>query len=313
MGTRINLSIPEANSEAIFKLLFNRAQVIEKRMSSQYQDSEVSQINRQAGLGFVRVSADTFLVIKTALEIAQRSNGAFNPALGPMIQLWDIGGDNARVPAPKEIEALLGLIDYKQVSLNEPSLSVKLEKSGMRLDLGAIAKGYAADELIKIAKEAGVKRAIFDLGGNIFVFGSKTGTQAWRIGIQRPDQDRGSLMGILEARDLTLVTSGNYERYFEQDGKRYHHILDSKTGAPSQSDVDQVSIISNRSSMYCDALSTTCFVLGREKGLKFMQQFPDYQAVFVGKDRKLVATGNFDRALLIDLESDFTWAPQQSN
>jgi thiamine biosynthesis lipoprotein len=156
----------------------------------------------------------------------------------------------------------------------------------MRLDLGAIAKGYAADEIEQILLNHKVKAAVIDLGGNIFVFGSKKDKSPWRVGIQNPESERGEYLGIVTGGQMTVVTSGVYERYFIENGKRYHHILSTQTGFPVDNGLLSVSIVS-KSSIDADALSTSLFILGIEKGMEFLKRFPDTYAIFIDKDKKV--------------------------
>jgi thiamine biosynthesis lipoprotein len=159
----------------------------------------------------------------------------------------------------------------------------------MGLDLGAIAKGYAADEAARIIREARIPRGIVDLGGNIFALGSKAGNRPWRVGIQNPLGPRGSYVGILEIRDKTLVTSGVYERYFEADGERYHHILSTRDGYPVRNGLLSVTIIARRS-IDADSLSTGVFAMGYEPGKALVESLPDTEALFIFEDLRIRAT-----------------------
>ncbi len=300
LGTNITLTLYGTDTDSVFTKIFDRISQIEETMSLQRGDSVLSAIKKAAGLEPVKVHSDVFQVIKSAVDMASRSNGAFDPAIGPLVAAWDITG-NPRVPAQSEIEALLGLVNWKDIVLNEEASTVFLKRKGMAIDLGAIAKGYAADEAARIAREAGIKSALLDLGGNLFVIGAKPGRDNWRIGIQNPDGQRGLSLGLVPERDATAVTSGGYERFFEQDGKRYHHILSPFTGYPSDSGLLQVSIISKKESMYCDGLSTACFVLGLEKGMALVESMPGYEAIMVSNDHKVyLSTGLKDIFTLTD-------------
>jgi len=182
--------------------------------------------------------------------------------------------------------AAKALVDWRQIVLDTTTRTVFLKKPGMALDLGAIAKGYAADEIEKILLNHKVKAAVIDLGGNVFVFGSKKDKSSWRIGIQNPESERGEYLGIVSGGQMTVVTSGVYERYFIENGKRYHHIMSTQTGFPVDNDLISVSIVS-KSSIDADALSTVLFVLGIEKGMEFLKQFPDTYAIFIDKDHNV--------------------------
>jgi thiamine biosynthesis lipoprotein len=212
-----------------------------------------------------------------------------------LVSLWDITGD-PYLPTQEEIDSLLPLVDYQVVELDENSLSVYLPTKGMKLDLGAIAKGYAADESAAILTSAGVRSAILDLGGNIVILGSKPDDSPWRVGIQNPFSPRGNHLAIYDAQDLTLVSSGVYERFFIQDGIRYHHILNPSTGYPSDSGIAGVTIISD-SSIQADALSTAAFVLGVEKGTSLINSFSQVEAVFVTNDKEIFLTSKLGDSL----------------
>ena len=182
----------------------------------------------------VAVSADTYSVIREAVAISRLGDGRFDLTVGPLVRLWGIGTDDARVPSPAEITAALGLVGWRDVELSEPDATVFLRRPGMAIDLGAIAKGYAADEAAAVLAAKGVKAALVDLGGNVLTLGAKPDGSPWRIGLQDPDPSvpRGSHIGIIEFEgSRSVVTSGTYERYFVRDGVRYHHLLDTATGS----------------------------------------------------------------------------------
>lgn len=286
LGTVCTVRLIEGGDKATLDEAFSRLRAIEDHMSANRDDTEISQVNAMAGKKPVKVSEDTFYVISKALEYARLTNGAFDPSVGPLVKLWNIGNGGEKVPPAKEILAAKALVDWRQVVLDTTTRTVFLKKSGMRLDLGAIAKGYAADEIEKILMNHKVKAAVIDLGGNIFVFGSKKDKSPWRVGIQNPESERGEYLGIVTGGQMTVVTSGVYERYFIENGKRYHHILSTQTGFPVDNGLVSVSIVS-KSSIDADALSTSLFILGIEKGMEFLKQFPDTYAVFIDKDKKV--------------------------
>jgi len=291
LGTTCSLSLYDPGHAAAMDAVFARLRQIDDRMSANKDGTEIAAVNEAAGLKPVKVSDDTFFVVKTALEYGRKTGGALDISIGPLVKLWGIGTSAARVPSPDEIAAAEALVDYRLVRLDEPGSTVFLPKKGMRLDLGAVAKGYAADEAVRILTAAGVKRAIIDLGGNIFAMGEKRKGADWRIGIQSPDDSRGDYLGVMPVSNASLVTSGDYERFFEKDGKRYHHILDSKTGYPSASGLRSVTVV-GAPSIACDALSTSMFVLGREKGLELAASLPDFGFIFVDDAGKVWPTAN---------------------
>ena len=279
LGTVCQITLYDKSSDSDFNAAFDRINEIEHLMSIHLDDSELASVNSASGLHPVVVSAETFEVIRLALDIAELSNGAFDPTIGPLVQLWDIAGAN-NVPSDQEIQALLPLVDYRRVVLDEETLSVYLPLTGMVFDLGGIAKGWAADEVARVLSG---HKGIINLGGNVLVMGSKVDSSPWRIGIQDPDNTRGSYIGIVDMINSTLVTSGPYERFFEHEGTIYHHILDTKTGYPVISPLTSVSIITQRS-VIADGLSTSVYALGIEQGLELVNRLDGVEAVLLTED-----------------------------
>jgi thiamine biosynthesis lipoprotein len=315
LGTLCRIELFGEGKPGLYNRLFSRLYEIERIMSANLADSEVSRINRAAGIVPVPVSPELFTVLERARYFAEASDGAFDPTVGPLVTLWGIGGDNPKVPDRKEIEAALALVNWKELELSggagpagETSgtdgsetnglATAFLRRRGMALDLGAIAKGFAADELVKILQEEGTKSAVIDLGGNIYVYGtrpragsflSKAGEATkWRVGVQNPLDDRGAYAGYLELDEASVVTSGVYERFFTQNGKRYHHILDTRTGFPVENGLLAVTITAP-SSMDADALSTAVFALGREKGFALAETH-EAGAIFIFEDKTIRKT-----------------------
>ncbi len=293
LGTIVNITLYDNAEQEIFDEIFSAIEKIEKEMTiNNALDSEVIEINQQAGVDYVQVSEQTFEVIKTGLAYSKLGNGNFDITVGPLVKLWEIGFEDAHVPSEEEIKESLEHIDYHKVLLDEENHAVKLEDAGMQLDLGGIAKGYAADVAASIIKEHGNQAAIINLGGNVYAYGEKANGDSFKIGVQNPFSPRGAYLGILSVKDQTVVTSGTYERFFEQDGTVYHHILDPKTGYPVENNLESVTIVTE-SSMSADALSTMTFVLGLEKGLNLVESLDDVEALFITKDHQLYASSGF--------------------
>ncbi len=286
LGTVSRITLYDNQREDLFALAFNRIKEIEDEMDFHTLSSDVAHVNREAFFEPVKVSNDTFKVVKEALAIAALSNGAFDITVGPLVEAWDIGGDNPRRPPQSEIDALLKLIDYRNVRLDEDDTTIQLLKEGMKIDLGGIAKGFAADEAAKVLKENGVDSAIINLGGNVLTVGNKPDGSQWRIGIQNPLSERGGHVMIINVGDKTLVTSGPYERFFEDEGVIYHHILDTQTGYPVDTDILSVSIITDES-MYADALSTALYSLGLQKGMALINSLEGVDAIFIDNKHKI--------------------------
>jgi thiamine biosynthesis lipoprotein len=292
LGTVIQIQIYDADEDKAQKAIeesVKRIQEIENKMSVNIENSEVNQINEYSGVNSVKISPDTFYVIEKAKKYSELSGGAFDLTIEPIIKLWGIGTENARVPKKEEIEPLLDLVDYNDVILDDNSKEVKLSKKGQAIDLGAIAKGYAGDEVKKILKDHGIPTAFVNLGGNVVTLGSKPDGSSWRIGVQNPFEERGKHIAVIEVKDETVVTSGNYERYFIEDGKRYHHIIDPKTGYPAEAGIISSTIVTN-SSIDADALSTSVYVLGLEKGMELIESLEHVEAAIITEDKKIYVT-----------------------
>ncbi|MBK5201164.1 MAG: FAD:protein FMN transferase [Spirochaetaceae bacterium] len=304
LGTSCKITIYDYPTEQAFSQSFERIEDIENKMSIRIPSSEVSLINKNAGINPVVVSDDTFKVIKEAIEVADLSNGAFDPTVGPLVSAWNIGSDDARVPPQEEIDSLLPLIGYKMVTLNEKKKSVYLEKKGMMIDLGGIAKGYAADEVAKILSSNNIEKAIINLGGNVLTIGTRVDGTKWRIGVQNPEEKRGGYVMIVHLEDLALVTSGPYERFFKVDGVTYHHILDTTTGYPVVTNLTSASIIASNS-FIADALSTAIYSLGLEKGLALINSIDNVEAVFIDNNNNIYVSKGFkDNSITYVLSDD---------
>lgn len=300
LGTVISIKLYDEVEEDIFDLVFDRLREIENKMTINGENSEVIQVNLNSGKDFVKVSEDTFYVVEKGIHFSSLSNGRFDISIGPLVKLWNIGTEAAKVPSQDDIDKKAKLVNYKDVILDSSTKSVKLKNEGMILDLGAIAKGYAADEAVRILKENNIKRGILNLGGNIFAYGSKDENSPWKIGIQNPFSTRGEYIGLVNVADKTVVTSGIYERYFEENGVRYHHILDPETGYPVENSLAGVSIIAD-SSIDADALSTSVFSLGLDKGMVLIESLENVEAVFVTKESKVyISSGLEDNFKLTD-------------
>lgn len=305
LGTIIDITIYDKQDESIIDKALDRIREIEAKMTiNNAETSEIIALNEASGKGGVKLSLDTFDVIERAKYYSDKTKGLFDPTVGPIVKLWNIGTDYAAVPDPIILEEKRKLINKDKLILDRSTLTAKLEDVGMQVDLGAIAKGYAADEVAKILKENDVQHAIINLGGNVLTIGGNMLDKPWKIGIQNPFNPRGDYLGIVEIKDQTVVTSGTYERYFEKDGKRYHHILDPRTGYPADNEVASVSIITD-SSMDGDGNSTSLLLLGLEEGLKFVESEKNIEAIFITYDKKVYTTSGLKDTFTMT-SSEFT-------
>lgn len=289
MGTVVTVTLYDNKSEKIIDKAFEEVKKIEQLVSINMEGTELDEVNNNAGIKPVKVSDDTYNIIKKGLEYSSLTNGSFDITIGPLVKLWSIGLPEAKVPTIEEIKEKIQYINYNDVELNNSEKTVFLKKPGMIIDLGGIAKGYTADVIAQTLKDEGVEKAIIDLGGNIYALGEKAENTLWRIGIQNPDQTRGEIVGSINVKDKSIVTSGIYERFIEQDGVKYHHILSPKSGYPYDNEIAGVTIISDKS-IDGDALSTSVFSMGITKGLEFINSLPDTEAIFITKDHKIYLT-----------------------
>lgn len=283
LGTVVRLTVWGEDKTALDHALDDSMAEItrlESLFSVNIADSDISKINANSGQ-FVEVSPETKEVLALAVKNAAMTHGAFDPTIGPVVKLWGIGTKNARVPSDSEINAARALVDYRKVSIHDKGgrTYVAVGK-GQSLDLGGIAKGWIADRIAALLKERGVKSAIVDLGGNIYALGESPRGREWKLGLRHPQKPRGEYFAAVDVADTSVVTSGAYERYFEKDGVRYHHILDPSTGRPAQSDLISVSVISKKSAD-ADALCTALFVMGLDRSAAFLKRHLDIQAALV--------------------------------
>jgi FAD:protein FMN transferase len=280
MGTVCTVNAYGDGTAKLYDELFARLHKIENDFSVNIDTSEVSLINKAAGQHAVPVSSGVLFVIQTSLKYAELTGGAFDPTVGPLVKIWGINTDHARLPSQQEITAALALINWRGVVITkntDGTGTVMLDRPGMALDLGGIVKGYAADELTVILKARKAKRAIIDLGGNIYVYGTKKDGSLWNVGVKDPADPEGKPAVIVSLANSTVVTSGVYERFFIQNGIRYHHILDTTTGYPARTGLLSSTIVCE-SSIAADALSTSVFVLGEEKGMALLQKIEEGRA-----------------------------------
>lgn len=241
-------------------------------------DSELYRLNHRE---ITQVSDDLAEVIALGLDYAARTNGAFDITTGSITSLWDFSAETPQVPDPATVAEGLAHVGWEKVDLN--GNTVTFSDPGTMIDLGGIAKGYIADRMANYLRQEGVTSAIIDLGGNLYCLGTKPGGDPFQVGIQYPYEDRQTVIGSLPASDLSVVTSGVYERCFTVDGKLYHHILDTSTGYPVENDLLSVTIVSD-ASVDGDALSTACFALGLEEGVALIENTEGVEAVFVTDD-----------------------------
>lgn len=245
MGTVIDVMIDHPESERLTERVIHQLKCYEQRFSANDADSELMAVNKQAGKQPVSVHPDLFHLIQIGKEHSCDPESHLNIAIGPLVQSWRIGFQDARVPTQEQIDQVLPLTDANAIELDDNNQTVFLKHTGMKIDLGCLAKGYIADLIVADLKQQGVSSALLNLGGNIVGIGPEK--DVWRIGIQDPTQPRNEYVTVVPIQNQSVVTSGIYERSLEKDGQTYHHILDPKTGYPMETNVVSFTIISMNS------------------------------------------------------------------
>lgn len=306
LGTSATITIYDDRvPRGIMDRVFDRVVEIESLMSSNarnWPDSEVLAINRAAGSSPVAVSPDTFEVIERGIRYSALTDGVFDISVGPLVSLWGIGTPRERVPTMEEIVAAKPLIDFSRIEIDPEHRTVFLPEEGMAIDVGGIAKGFAVQEAAKLLRSEGISRAVLDFGGDVYTVGRRPDDNLWRIGLQSPDTGRGGIIAVIESSNTSVVTSGAYERFFVQDGVRYHHMIDISTGFPARSEVISVTAIAENATL-SDVLSTAGFILGLREGLELLMRVPEVEGIFVTDDRRVFVTdGLIDRFRLTDPE-----------
>ncbi len=287
MGTLVDISAvgPPDKTRPAIESAFDELKRIEE-LTSFHKTSGLTELNGSSGRGPVKVDSELAGLIARSLYFSRISDGAFDPTIGPISRLWNFSGEGGpRLPEREEIEQALPLVDWGMVELDTTQDTVALRKEGMALDLGAIAKGYATDKAIEKLKNAGVEAALINAGGNILAYGEKAPGKPWKIGIQDPRNQSG-IIAAGEIVNKAVVTSGDYERFFMKGSKRYHHLLDPRTGYPAD-DLQSVTIMAN-DGMTADALSTAVFVLGKEKGMALIESLPDVAGLMADAEGKIL-------------------------
>lgn len=262
---------------------------LEGLLSRFLPDSDISRVNGSAGISSEKVSRETYDLLSQAVAFSRSCPGCFDVTIGPLVTLWHLAGESLAQPDASSIGLALPLVDHRDLILDPRGITAGLRHVGQSIDLGGIGKGFAGDKILEVLKRFGISSAYSNLGGNVVTLGARPDGHPWQIGIQHPRQEN-SLIGSVSVVNQTVVTSGDYQRYFtDSQGKRHHHILDPTTGYPAESGWISVSIVSENS-LAADALSTGLFVAGMEKGLEFLGRFPHTEAILVDPDLQVHIT-----------------------
>ncbi len=297
MNTYMTLTAYGENVEDGLEAARDQIYALDDLWSVTDENSDIYKANHSGGQA-VEVSDETASLVGFALDMADQTQGALNPAIYPVLTAWGFTTDSKQVPSQEEIDSLLEKTDYTQIKLDGNMLTVP---DGMELDLGSVGKGYAADLVTETLKDCGVGSAILSLGGNIQAIGSHLDGTDWQIGIRAPWEE--GYIGILSVSDVAVVTSGGYENYFEdEDGHIYWHILDPSTGRPAESGLQSVTIIGTEGRM-CDALSTALFVMGVDGARDYWQENGGFDMILVTDDREILIT----EGIADDFEASEGW------
>ncbi|WP_105993967.1 FAD:protein FMN transferase [Staphylococcus simulans] len=298
MGTRITLQIEHPKAEVLLSYAEEMLKDYERRFSANDNTSDLMRVNQNAGIQPVQVDEDLFELIEHALAVSLSSDSKFNLTIGPLVKLWKIGFKDAQLPSDAEIQERLQKIQPENVELDHEAHTVYLKIPGMEIDLGAIAKGYFADQLKAYFVSQGVQTGIIDLGGNVLTIGHPLDKEKWTVGIQQPESERGQMMGVIEIEGQSVVTSGIYERYFYKDGRLYHHILDSKTGYPAEGDIASITIVSDQS-IDGEIWTTVCFAMSIQQAISVLNEIPGIEAVIISKENKVFKTQRMTHLTLL--------------
>ncbi len=300
LGTVCSIRVFDGANAKVYDSLFARLKEIEDILSANKDGTDLWRVNAAAGSKPLVVRKETVTVLAEALRFSALTGGLLDPSIGPLVKAWNIGTEDAAVPDRVALSGAIALVDYRKIYLNAENREVFLREPGMKLDLGAVAKGYAADEMIAMLRERGIRRAIVDLGGNVYAMGEKSPGKPWTIGIKDPKNATGNPIMSIPIVDQSVVTSGIYERYFEENGKRYHHILNPKTGFPENNGLISVSIIAKRS-IDADALSTSAFLLGERLGRSLVESVDGAEGIFIDDKGVVRATAGIrDKIRILD-------------
>jgi thiamine biosynthesis lipoprotein len=305
LWTRCTVALYDHATEATLTAAFDRLHEIQDHMGVSVPGSELDAIGEAAGRAPVQVSADLLAIILKMLDLARISDGLFDPTVGPLMKVWSMSTGQGKLPEPAAIAEARALVDWHEVVVDPAARTVYLKRAGMRLDAGGVLKGYAADEVVRILGSRGVRSALVDLGGDIFAVGHKPDGSSWQIGIQNPDSVRDTDFGVVGVVNKSVVTSGVYEHYFMHNGKRYHHIMDTRTGYPVDNGLTSVTVIAG-TSIDADGLATTLFCLGPKDGLALARRL-GVETIMITADHRLYATEAAAREITIT-DPSFTYA-----
>jgi FAD:protein FMN transferase len=289
MGTIMSHQISGQHSEECLAAVHAEIKQLEGILSRFLPKSDISRINRSAGIRCEAISPETMDVLTQALKFSHDSQGSFDITIGPLVSLWNNSQNLTDPPDSAAIRQILPLVNFEDLTVDSLKGTAGLRRAGQSIDLGGIGKGFAGDRILDVFREYGITSAYSNLGGNVVTLGSKPDGSSWKIGIQHPRQE-DRLIGVVSVTGQSVVTSGDYQRCFTgTNGKRYHHILNPLTGYPSESGLISATVIA-KNSMQADALSTILFVSGLDKGLEILRNYPETEAICIDQNLQVFIT-----------------------
>ncbi len=277
------MEITVYGDEEVLKKAEELIRDLERKFSVTLEESDISRLN---ATGNTRVSEETYALLKRGKEICERTEGALDLTVYPVVHAWGFTTGEHRVPSEKEIQKLLENVDFRRIALGENMLVTV--PSGVMTDLGSVAKGYTGDRLMELFKDSGVTSALINLGGNVQALGTKPDGSLWKVAVADPKGGE-EYAGVVTMEGKAVITSGAYERFFEENGHVYHHIIDTSTGCPAESGFVSVTVVGDEGTL-CDGLSTSLFAMGPEKAFEFWKNSDDFEAVFITSDEKIFVT-----------------------
>lgn len=286
MDTYMTVTAYGEQAEAATDAAIEEIERLDDLLSTGDEISEIARMNQNGG---GQLTEDSAYLLERAIELYDETEGAFDVAIYPVMEAWGFTTQNYQVPSEETLQALLPLTDGSKIEYDDEAMEVTFGRKGMKIDFGGIAKGYTSARIMEIYQEYGITSGMVNLGGNVQVLGSKIDGSDWRVAIQSPD-DANDYIGVLEVRNKAVITSGGYERYFEQDGKTYHHIIDPSTGYPAENELISVSIISEDGTL-ADGLSTALFVMGKDRALEYWSAHSNaFDAILLTEDDVIYVT-----------------------
>ncbi len=296
MDTTISLIAYGQNAETGIEEGRKVVETLDSTLSTGNEKSQVSKLNRDGRAVFDKTGK---FLMKKSLNLYKETSGFFDISIYPVMESWGFTTKNYKVPTDDELQDVIQLVNASKIDFDNKNGKVSFKKDGMKIDFGGIAKGYTSEQVIKAYKKAGVKSGLVNLGGNVQTLGKKPSGKGWKVAIQNPNKNK-SFLGVLESSDEAIISSGDYERFFVENGKRYHHIIDPRTGKPTSNELQSVTIVSKDGTI-ADGLSTSLFIMGKDKAIEFWKSHSkDFQIILFTKDEKLIVSDGLEKRFSSD-------------